>query len=200
MAFQSFPLYLARPYAPVLVWQRRAGFGMMTVADVRDLLEDRSTPEPNSGCRLWTSYANHRGYGYFCPFKGCNIAAHRAAFAISNGFVPPNLQVCHHCDVRACINPRHLFLALPKENTEDMCAKGRARGGVSRGVMQSHAKLDDDKVREIAAWTGPDIVLAERFGVNRSAINYARRGITWSHVERPIQGPRISRQPRKKAA
>ena len=47
MAFRSFPLYLARPYAPVLVWQRRSGFGMMAVADVRELLDERSIPEPN---------------------------------------------------------------------------------------------------------------------------------------------------------
>ena len=200
MAFRSFPLYLARPYAPVLVWQRRSGFGMMAVADVRELLDERSIPEPNSGCRLWTSYANHRGYGYFSPFKGWNIPAHRAAFAIANGFIPPNLQVCHRCDVRACINPSHLFLALPKENTADMCAKGRARGGLIQGIESTQAKLDDDKVREAALWDGPDIVLAEKFGVSRSLINNIRRGVGWRHVERPAQGPRIRRQPRKKAA
>lgn len=200
MAFRSFPLYLARPYAPVLVWQRRSGFGMMAVADVRELLDERSIPEPNSGCRLWTSYANHRGYGYFSPFKGWNIPAHRAAFAIANGFIPPNLQVCHRCDVPACINAAHLFLGLPKDNTADMHAKGRARGGSLRGIDNPQSRLDDDKVREIAAWGGSDIALARRLGVSRSLINLIRRGVLWRHVERPAQGPRIRRPRRKEAA
>jgi hypothetical protein len=53
----------------------------------------------------------------------------------TNGPIPPGLFVCHTCDVnyppgdftyRRCCNVAHLFLGTPKDNVDDMVAKGRA--------------------------------------------------------------------------
>jgi len=38
------------------------------------------------------------------------------------------MLVLHHCDVKDCCNPKHLFLGTHKDNAQDMIEKGRWKG------------------------------------------------------------------------
>ena len=58
---------------------------------------------------------------------GRNVLAHRYAWEQANGPIPDGMYVCHHCDVRACINLDHLFLGTPSDNEQDKLQKGRGR-------------------------------------------------------------------------
>ena len=87
-------------------------------------LMDGAIPEPNSGCWLWTKGSDLKGYGCL-SVAGKKHKAHRLSFVLHRGEVPSGMQVCHRCDVPACINPDHLFAGTGSDNMRDCVRKGR---------------------------------------------------------------------------
>ncbi len=85
---------------------------------------EKISPEPTSGCWLWTAGESH-GYGVIGDGHGGAEFAHRASWRIFRGDIPSGMNVCHHCDVPFCVNPDHLFIGTQKDNVRDMANKGR---------------------------------------------------------------------------
>lgn len=78
--------------------------------DALDRLFDKVSPEPNSGCWLWTGALNNpgkRGYGQIWV-EGKLRLAHRVAYESQRGPIPAGLDLDHLCRVRCCVNPDHL--------------------------------------------------------------------------------------------
>ena len=73
------------------------------------------TPEPNTGCWLWTASDNGRGYGTFRVGEKM-VRAHRYAYERWVGPIPKGLQLDHLCRVRCCVNPDHLEAVTCQEN------------------------------------------------------------------------------------
>jgi hypothetical protein len=133
-------------------------------------------------CWEWAGARNPLGYGNFWGGSG-HARAHRFAFELENGPIPAGLCVLHRCDNTSCVNPGHLFLGTMKDNTADMVAKGRARGGVS-GERNGKARLTVEAVIEIRSRRAVSArALAERFGVHRHTIHAIRRGQFWKEVD-----------------
>lgn len=76
-------------------------------------------------CWVWTRSVGSSGYGKLRIGRSKDVSAHRAAYAYFYGALPDGTCVLHQCDVRRCINPRHLFLGSKADNSQDMVAKGR---------------------------------------------------------------------------
>jgi hypothetical protein len=89
---------------------------------IQQRLDRYSVGDPRTGCILWTACRNANGYGLL-TFKRRRWQAHRASWTAHRGPIPTGLLVSHHCDVRTCINPDHLFLGTHKDNMADKAAK-----------------------------------------------------------------------------
>lgn len=76
---------------------------------------DKVSPEPNSGCWLWTAACNEYGYGCFY-WSGRVRGAHRVSYSELVQDVPSGLQLDHLCRQRGCVNPLHLEIVSIAEN------------------------------------------------------------------------------------
>jgi hypothetical protein len=137
----------------------------------------RYTVDPKTGCWLWEGKKNAYGYGTIQKGGATGwIGAHRLSAALHIREPLPTEVVCHRCDNPSCVNPDHLFIGTPHENTQDMIRKGRA----AIGTRNSAAKLTEEDVATIRrdAQT-PATHLAARFGVSPKTIRNCRFGRTY---------------------
>jgi hypothetical protein len=132
-----------------------------------------------SACWLWTGSLRN-GYGQINKGdqSGGMLYAHRLAWELTYGPIPPAMCVCHVCDERRCCRPDHMFLGTKADNLADMWSKQRHQ----HGATHSAARLTDAQVRAILSSSQSARLEAARYGVTISAIRAIRRGRNWKHI------------------
>ena len=148
--------------------------------------EDKYTPEPMSGCWLWTAGVNGNGYGAIRA-DGRSQLAHRVAWQLYRGPIPHGAGyhgtcVLHRCDNPVCVNPDHLFLGSNADNAADKKRKGRARTTPRLGEDHPAAKLNEQQVLAIRADKRGKHKLAREYDVSPSLIGQIKRRIAWRHI------------------
>ena len=91
---------------------------------------DHVIPVPWSGCWLWEGLTR-KGYA-FHTLDTKERYVHRLSWEEANGPIPPGLYICHHCDVKSCVNPEHLFAGTQQDNIDDYYSKFSRMPGVGR--------------------------------------------------------------------
>jgi hypothetical protein len=128
------------------------------------------------------------GYGQMRTETGTNYA-HRIAWEFINGKIPDGLFVLHRCDVRACVNPYHLFLGTHVDNMQDAKRKGRLRGGGLSGEKNGRAQLKDWQIENIRALHVNGRTyrqLAKIYQVKPRTIKAVCQGQNWKHAPGPL--------------
>lgn len=139
---------------------------------------------PKRSCWIFSGWRLPNGYGHMVGTgRGSGtLLAHRAAWIAFNGPIPEGMWVLHKCDVRACINPDHLFLGTAQDNSDDMKRKGRHRAISYPGEKNPHSKLTEEQARIIKSGTKSIRQYAREFGVGVSTVQQCKSGLTWKHV------------------
>lgn len=99
--------------------------------------EERVIPEPMSGCFLWIGSTSNWGYGNLSR-NGKLEAAHRIAWEMARGPIPPGRKVLHGCDNRACVNVLHLHLGDDFDNMREMVMRGRSPNKMKTHCPHGH--------------------------------------------------------------
>jgi hypothetical protein len=112
------------------------GSAKITSENAATYIEERTIPEPNSGCVLWTKGGDKDGYGKLM-FNGKHRRAHTVVFELAFGPIPKGHLIQHACDTPACCKLSHLSLGTPLSNMRDKVTKGRLR---NQNMDKTHCK------------------------------------------------------------
>lgn len=155
--------------------------------DIRWVSEQKlSTP-----CWLCKGNPIETGKYAYMKYAGKRRKVHRVAAMVFLGFDINSLaDICHHCDIPICFNPRHLFIddhsGKGKTNMKDAYDKGRKS---NKGKRHPRAKLTPSQVREIRrrrAEGETPTALAKEFKVTAAHICRICKkgpGRAWNHIK-----------------
>lgn len=123
-----------------------------------------------NGCWIWTACIGSDGYGRVqCAEHRCE-RAHRIAYQIRYGEIPKGIVIMHSCDNSLCVNPQHLKVGSPLENSQDMVLKGRS----AKGEKCARTKFSDKTVAEIRRFYADGnisyLALGEKFKMSKANI------------------------------
>lgn len=79
-------------------------------------LWSKASRNEETGCLEWQAYVMPNGYATMSYYKKTTVA-HRLALKFSGREIPEGMWVDHLCRNRRCINPDHLDIVTPRENT-----------------------------------------------------------------------------------
>ncbi len=141
-----------------------------------------------NGCWIWQGHKMNTGYGQI-NINNKRQLAHRVSYEYYKGAIS-NYCVCHTCDVRACINPDHLWIGSLSDNSKDAFKKNRNRIDLTsnlRGERHPLSKLTEEQIIEIRndKLTKPYLThrdLATKYGVGKTLIANILHRRTWKHV------------------
>lgn len=138
----------------------------------------------DAGCWIWQGSRFKDGYGAIGIRRTGSKRAHRVSYEAFNGPITDGAWVLHRCDVPACVNPEHLFLGTPSDNTRDMLAKERRH--ILRGESHPMVRFSERfvwGVRQLRKLGASISEIASMYGLSYFAIHQLCSGRTWRYID-----------------
>lgn len=132
------------------------------------------------GCWIWRGNRTVSGYGRLG--KSPRVLMHRFSYEHYVGPIPEGMDILHHCDVRPCVNPKHLYAGTDADNVRDKVLRGRH----VKGEKAASAKLTLSGVSEIRRRYRAGVrghgctVLGKKFGISNVAVHKIISGRSWA--------------------
>ncbi len=113
--------------------------------ELPEFIQSKISPEPMSGCWLWTGALTPKGYAQIRMAKRIE-RGHRVVYSFYRGQLPDDVPLDHRCRTRCCVNPDHLEPVTFAENTY----RGDGPAGKNRRklVCDYGHSLEDAHVRQ----------------------------------------------------
>jgi len=135
-----------------------------------------------NGCWEWHGAYFSDGYP-----RQDQSRAHRLSYEIFKGKIPEGSYVCHQCDNPKCINPDHLFVGTPKENSKDRDDKARHFHGEAvntNKLTKSQVIEIRDKFDAAPKKFGMLSKLGREYGVSHNQIHLIVNFLSWKHLRK----------------
>lgn len=137
-----------------------------------------------SGCKGETGYSRIFFYGV------CRGGGRVTLICYSKKWPKPEIQACHTCDNRACINPKHLWWGTIKQNSQDMAKKGRnwlqKNPEARQGELHPLCRLSKEDVLYIRKLYSTKFFyqrfLGEIFGISQTHVHQIVTKTRWRHI------------------
>ena len=134
-----------------------------------------------SGCWEWQGCKLPSGYGRFM-YLGKSRLAHRVSAVIYKRFnINSKSYICHKCDNKKCVNPKHLFIGDALVNMRDARKKGLFPS--SRGTSNHSNKLsknDCNKIRKLLLRGDSTSLIARKFNISVQPVYAIAQNRHWS--------------------
>jgi len=106
-------------------------------------------------------------YGVFTFTAIGEESAHRVAYKLQHGFIPPGACVLHKCDNPMCCNIDHLYLGDHKQNALDRVNRGR---GNTQKLSRKQTEIRNREIKKSFALGKSIGELAQERGLSKMSI------------------------------
>jgi len=140
-------------------------------------------PMCNEDCWEFLGRIEKDGYGRIEVDQNVSMLAHRLSYIIYTGNIPSGLLVRHLCDIKRCVNPKHLILGTHMDNRNDAVNRNR----IPFGENTNATRLKNDDIKQILLDTLNNKYknvneICEHYDILPVTLSFVFSGHTWKSV------------------